>query len=399
MFHFLSHSKKLNNQASVVLRRGFFHRQITQLEGVALILSATIGAGVLGIPYAISKTGLAVGLVYIIGLGILMIGLNLLIGEIAVRTDSNLQLVGLAKKYLGRAGGYLMVIIKYVSGLGILVVYIIGTGQSLAVLFGGSALKWSLIFFTIASIMIYNGLKTIKVVDFFLSLAILLVVLLIAGFAGPHIEMPHLKYIDLAGIFLPYGVILFAYDGGEAVLEAHSILIDRQKTFKSTIIIAGIIAILTYSIFAVVVLGVTGQDTTEIATIGLGHKLGPIMLLFGNVFAILAMSTSFLTIGQSLRDSLIWDYKVKEKLAVILVCFFPLVIFLLGLRSFIATINIIGGVFISLTMLLTVLIYWSAKNSGDIKPNKYRLGHSWLIMAFLLLALILGAIYSIINLF
>jgi len=327
-----------------------------------------------------------------------MIGLNLLIGEIAVRTKGNLQLAGLARKYLGRSGGVLMAIVKYVSSAGVLVIYIIGVGESMHVLFGSSSFQWSLIFLLVAGVFIYTGVGAIKVVDFFLSLIILAIILIIASFSFQHVELINWQYHNLSHLLFPYGIILFAFHGGPAVIEAHSILSKNNVSFKIAIVIAGIICILAYAIFSIMVLGVTGSFTTEIATIGLGQKIGSIMLWLGNIFAVLAMSTCFLTTGLSMRDSLAWDYNFKYKTASLPIILVPLIIFLLGLRQFIDAINIVGGVFVSFEMLLIILIYWQAKNKGDLNPGKYKLHHSWLLVVLLLASLMVGTVYSILNL-
>lgn len=391
--------KILDKDFPIVKHQGIFRKQIGVFHGVALIVGMTIGAGVLGIPYAISQVGLVVGLSYIIGLGLLVIGYNLLIGAIAVRTKENLQMVGLTRKYLGVWGEIIMTIVKYTSSAGAMVAYIIGQGVALSTLFGGSAYLWSIVFFAIGTFLILNGINTIKTVDFWLSLGVLAVVIVIAVFSFEHIELDNLKYYDMAKMLLPYGVILFAYHGGAAVIEAHSILANRNKTFKTTIIIAGIISMVTYAIFAIIVLGVTGSSTTEIATIGLGQKVGSGMLIFGNIFAVLAMSGSFLTVGLSVRDSLAWDYKIPGKIAALLVCGLPFVIFLLGLRQFIMAVDLVGGVFVSLEMLMVILIYWRAKQVSDLDPGKYKLHHTALLMVLLMAALIIGTVYSFIKLF
>ena len=74
-------------------------------------------------------------------------------------------------------------------------------------------------------------------------------------------------------------------------------------------------------------------------------------------------------------------------------------IFLLGVRHFIVAIDIVGGVFISLEMLLMLLIYWRAKQRKDWEPGKYRLHHTTFLAIVLLLALSIGAVYSVIKLF
>ncbi|MBT4120671.1 MAG: amino acid permease [Candidatus Magasanikbacteria bacterium] len=391
--------KRMDSDIALIKHHGIFRRRLTLFQAVAMIVSITVGAGVLGIPYVVAKVGLAVGISYIVGLGLLMMFLNLLVGEICARTKSSLQLVGLARKYLGKTGGFIMTFLVYLMSFGILVVYIIGEGETLTALFGGDPFYWSLLFFAVGSILILVGMKTIKTVEFFLSLAILFIVILIAGLSAPHIELPNIIYSNLAYLLLPYGVILFAFTGSNAIPEVHALLKKRDTDFKKAIIIAGLISIVVYVMFAFAVVGVTGAETTEIATIGLGNKLGKSMLLFGNVFALLAMGTSFLMVGLSVKDSMRWDYKIPDALAAFIVSIVPLVIFMLGLRNFIKAIDIVGGVFVSLEMMLLVLVYWRAKQLGDLKKSKYRLHHALLLSIPLLLALAIGAVYSVMKLF
>lgn len=391
--------RSLDQETGVVKYGGFFHKQIGLFEAVALILSATIGAGVLGIPYAVSKVGLGVGLFYIVFLGLLLMTLNLLVGEVVARTKGEFQLVGLARKYLGKWGGYFMTALNYLMAFGILVVYIIGEGNILANVFGGDPFKWAILFFVLGSVMVMIGLETVKTAELILSMVILVIVLLIAGLSAPHVRFENVVYSNWVNLLLPYGVILFAFSGASSIPEAHAILKNRDSDFKKAIIIAGSIAIIAYALFTLAVVGVTGTATTEIATVGLGAVAGKAIFLFGNLFAIFAMGTCFLMGGVALKDSLRWDYKMSNIPATLLVCGIPLIIFLLGMRSFIAAIDIVGGVFISLEMLVLVLIYYRAKSLGHLKPSKYKLHYAWLLIVPLVIALTVGAVYSVVKLF
>lgn len=383
----------------LVKHNGIFRRRLTLFEAVALIVSATIGAGVLGIPYAVAKVGIWPGLAYVIILGALMIGLNLMIGEVMVRTRENLQIVGLAGKYLGKWGQVLLSLFVYVMLFGTLVIYTIGSGEALSALFGGSAFNWSLIFITVGAFFIFVGMKSIKVIEFLLSLGVLFVIVLIILISAPHINYDYFAHFDLAQLLFPYGVILFAFHATTSIPEAHSLLIKKDTDFKKAILIAGIISVVAYALFAVFVVAVTGPETTEIATIGLGNKVGKSIFLFGNIFAILAMGTSFLINAISLKDSLHWDYKIPHWLAFSMVIGLPVLVFVLGIRNFIAAIDIVGGVFVSLEMLIILLIYWRAKQLGDLSPGKYKLHHTALLGVVLFLALAAGAVYSVMKLF
>jgi amino acid permease len=325
--------------------------------------------------------------------------LNLLVGEVVARTNGEFQLVGLARKYLGKWGGIFMTILNYLMAFGILVVYIIGEGQTLYNIFGGNPLIWSVVFFVFGGVMVMIGLETVKTAELVLSMAILLIILLIAGLSAPHVQFENVVYSNWMNLLLPYGVILFAFSGASSIPEAHAILKNRDSDFKKAIVIAGTIAIVAYALFTLAVVGVTGSSTTEIATVGLGAVAGKAMFLFGNLFAIFAMGTCFLMGGVSLKDSLHWDYKMPNWVATLLVCGIPFVIFLLGMRSFIAAIDIVGGVFISLEMLVLVLIYWRAKTLGHLRQSKYKVHNVWLAVVLLVIALTVGAVYSVVKLF
>jgi tyrosine-specific transport protein len=376
------------SETPLATHQGVFRRELSLFQGTALITSSIIGAGVLGIPYAVAQSGVLIGLAYILGLGLLMMGLNLMLGEVAMRTGQPLQLAGLAGKYLGPAGKLCMTVVVYSLLFGALLIYLIGEGEALAALFGGRPVLWSLGFFAVAGTLVAIGLRTIKTVELFLTFGILIIVLLIAFFSVPHIDIQAMAHTNLAKILFPYGVILFALHGTTAIPEAYSLLRDKKRTFHRAIILSMAIVMIVYAVFAVVVVGVSGSETTQIATIGLGQKMGPLMLTLGNVFAIVAMGTCFLMVGVSLRDSLQWDFRLPRTLSTGLVLFVPVALFLLGLRQFIAVLDIIGGVFGSIELLLIIAIYWVAKRR-----------HSSLLTSFLLLTFTLGAVYSVVKLF
>lgn len=378
---------------------GLLKRNVSLFEAVALISSGTIGAGVLGIPYAVAQVGVPLGLTYIFLVGLLITGLHLLVGSIVVRTDEKLQLVGIAKKYLGKKWGWAMAVLMYVMLLGTLVVYIIGEGETLVSLFGGSAFWWSFGFFIVAGGLIYIGLDTVKKVELVLTGAILSIIILISGLSTPHIQSVNMQYLDLAQLFFPYGVILFAFHGVTFVPEAGRLLQGEQAKFKKAIIISGLLTTVMYSLFGLAVVGVTGTETTEVATIGLGQEIGNYMLILGNIFAALAMATSFVVVGLTVKDSIRLDYDYPSWVATLVACGVPSIIFLLGMRDFIATIDLVGGVIISLEMIALVYIYWKSVQQAEYCPVKYRLHHTLLIVIMALIAFTIGAIYSIFRLF
>lgn len=345
------------NHLPVILHKGIFKPVASVSDAVFIITGMTIGAGILAIPYAIAQVGLLVGVFYIIALGTLTLFLNLMIGEIAINTNEPLQLVGFVGKYLGKAAKYYLSLVFLASAFGSLLVYMIGEGITLSTLFGGNSFLWSIFFWSIGSFIIWSGLKRIKTIDKLFGTVVISIIFGLSLFVLPKFNPEELFYFNGSNLLLPLGVILYALNGTSAVAEAHALLPNRARDFRKALIIGTLIPIFLYIFFALAVVGFTGQDTTEIATVGLGRALGPAVSFFANLFAALAMFTGFIGLGTALRESLVWDNKLSDWTAVFLVIAVPLVFFLLGFRNFINIMGVIGGVAIASETLLMALVY------------------------------------------
>jgi len=371
-------------------------KDVTLFDGIAVMMSGTIGAGILALPYVISQVGVAIGLSLLVFFGFLMIGLNLLIAEVALKTGHKYQLVGLARRYLGLPGEIIMAFVMYTVLFGVLVVYMIGVGDLMVELVGGNAVHWTLGFFCMFMIFIFFGMRTVKTVEFFLVFLIFCIIFFLSVMSSNHLEVNNLTYSIPAKFFYPYAAILFAFHGTTAVPEVYSIIKNKKKVFKKVIISGGLLTLAMYAIFSVMVVGVTGFSTTTIATVGLGNVVGKSVFLLGNVFAIIAMSTAFLMIGLSLRDSFRWDLNLPTAYATFLVLVVPLIIFLAGMRDLVSAIDLVGGIFMSLEIALLLLIYWRARHVGDVKGSKM-LKHVWFVFSLVAFAICVGFVYNIIT--
>ncbi len=358
-------------EREIILHQGVYKPAASVADAVFMITGMTIGAGVLGIPYVVSKVGLQIGIAYIIGLGLVMLFLNLILGEIAVRTNESLQIPGLAGKYLGKWVKYFLNLIIVFASYGALLAYIVGEGQALSALFGGSAVAWSVIFWSIASVIVWRGLQTIKIVEKVLSIIVMSIICGLSLYLLKDFKLSNWVYYDLSKIFLPYGVILFALNGTAAVIEAHALLPRSQRHFRKALIVGSLIPIAVYVLFALAVVGASGLQTSEIATIGLGARFGEAVLILGNIFAILAMAGGFIGTGIALKQNFVWDNKLNKILAEFLVISVPILLFLAGFRGFITILSIAGGVFIGIEIIVILLTCWQARKKGDLDASRY----------------------------
>jgi len=345
------------------------------LKAVAILVGTIIGAGILGIPAVIAKAGFLTGLLALFVLGIAIILLHLYIGEISLRTKKTHELTGYAEKYLGKWGKSLMAFSVIFNIYGALIAYLIGEGEIFSSLFGGSPVIYSLIFFVIASLLVFVGLKAIGKSELVLNILMLSILALIIVFSFKFMKFSGFTTFNIKNFFIPYGVIFFAFIGTTAIPEVKAILNRNKKMMKKALIVGTLIPLVVYALFAFVVIGVVGTNfltlppDQQIATIALGMFSTPLINVFANIFAALSMATSFLALALALKWVFHFDYGIKRKTAVILTLSVPLVITLLQITTFLKTLAIVGAIGGGLEGTLIVLMYRRAKKLGERKPE------------------------------
>ncbi len=366
-----------------------------EYKAISILTGTTIGAGVLAIPYVVAKAGFLTGLLDIILLGIVILTINLSVGEIVLRTKGKHQLTGYAEKYLGKKGKIIMTLTMVVGIFGALLAYIIGVGEALGAIFNLNAFWFSLGFFVVAAALLYFGIKSVAESELLLTglvLTLILIISFVCIFSG-KISLSNLSEFNLMKIFIPYGVILFAFIGASSVPEMAEVFKKNKKNFRKCIIIGSLIPLFIYSIFALSVVGVFGTKVTQIATLGLGLEFGKVIVVIANLFATFAMTTSFLTLGLALREMFDYDYKLSNFSSWAITCFIPLIIFSFGFKDFIKVIGTTGVVAGGIEGSLIVLMLWNAKKKSERKPE-YTLNVSKILGIVLISVFVLGIILN-----
>lgn len=364
--------------------------------GISILIGVTIGAGVLALPHAVANAGFFTGIIDLAVIGIAMLVLNLCLGEVTLRTKGNHQLTGYCEKYLGKIGKHLMGASMVIGIYGAIIAYTIGGGQSIAQILGGNSWLWSAIFFLTGMTIIYKGLSALEeseVTMEIIKISVFIVIVAMVFFSG-KIDATNLTPFKTANLFLPYGVILFAYLGTTAVPEMKEEMKGSWKQLKTAIIAGSAIPIFVYLIFALAVVGIGGQKTAEIATITIGQMLGTTGLVLANIFAVLAMFTSFIALGYGLKEMYHYDYKVNINKSFLLTCTIPIIMLLTGMQSFAKTLEITGAISGGLAGVLVVLMHRLAKKNGDRKPE-YNINITLLGSILLILMFVIGAMFTI----
>lgn len=381
--------------------KGFFARHKLAIATCTL-MGTIVGAGILGIPYVVAKTGFLYGFILIVVIGLAFLHLNLFLGEIVLRTEGQHQLPGYAGKYLGHWGKKHMTLTMFIGLYGALTAYLIGEGTALQAIFKiGPAWLYTLLFFVIACLIIHQGIKATGKAELYLISILFLVVVVIGFLSFRQINVAHLTTADVTKLFLPYGIILFAFIGSSAIPELQEELGREKAKMKKAILVGSILPIILYVIFTAIVIGIVGVDQFEllqpnqrIATVALSLYAQPLLGTLANVLAVLTMFTSFLSISIALTEIYHFDYNLSRAKAVALVLLPPLLITLLKLTTFISVLGITGAIAGGFDGILIVLMYWRAKQKGDRIPE-YSLRPHKILGSLLILMFALGILYEV----
>lgn len=378
-----------------------FERNKKFLFALSILVGTIVGAGIFGIPYVISKSGAIPGLFYFLILGGVVTLIHLFFGEIVLRTKEKHRLPGFAQKYLGKKSKILITLSTFLGIAGALLAYIIIGGDFLKIILSPffspagelSSFYFSLIFWAVLTYFILRGIKLIAPAQLLMNIAFIFIIFLIFYFAFPKINLQNFTLINPQNLFLPYGVILFSLIGWSAIPIIPEIFKSsaERKKIKKVIIAATIIVIFLYFLFAISVIGVSGKNTTPEALQGLFPFLGQKVVIFGALFGILAIASSFLVLGNYLKNTLFYDFKIPRPLSTAISCGLPLILFLIGFRGFIEVIGFVGTIVGVIEGVVIVLIFKKAKTLGDKQPE-YSLKIPSILLYFLIGIFILGAI-------
>ncbi|MFA7662956.1 MAG: aromatic amino acid transport family protein [Patescibacteria group bacterium] len=379
-----------------------FNTDIRFFKAVAVLVGTTVGAGIFGLPYAIAKVGLLAGIIYIIIIGLAVLGVNLAYGEVVIRTRGKHQMSGYAEKYLGSSGKWIIAASLILGIYGALLAYMIGVGNFLYDILGptlgGSATIYSVIFWMLASLAVFRGLGMMASLELIMVEVAIFIIVFVSGVSLFNVNINNFFYSNIKEFFYPFGIVLFALGGATAIPTMKEILGHRYKELKLASIVGLIIPVAIYILFSIAVVGVSGTNTTEQALRGLVPYLGNWVVVLGGLFGIIAMSTSFMILSQILRETYVKDYDVPPILASFFVILAPLLIFLSGMNSFAQVVGISGSLLSGIQGILIILMYYRAKKMGK-KFVFYNINIPlWLGFAMCLL-FVLGIVYQVYYLF
>ncbi|MGL4859113.1 MAG: aromatic amino acid transport family protein [Enterobacteriaceae bacterium] len=347
-------------------------------EGVAMIVGTNIGAGVLSLSFASRKAGFMPLLFWLILVGVLTTITMLYVAESTLRTRAHLQLSGLARRYVGGVGSWLMFASVCINSLGALIAYMTGSGQLLQSLLGISPVTGSLLFFIPAATVLYFGLKAIGRGEKFISIGmvVMLTSLVVVTLLKESTRLSHLLDGDWLFMVPIFSVVVFCFSAQYIVPEMARGFADKPEQLPRAILMGMAITFLLLAAVPLSAIALSGlNNISEVATITWGQALGQWAFFSANIFALCAMLTSYWGLGGSFLSNIFDKFRIRgaeQPLRrfgwLMVVVLPPFVLAYSGMVSFVNALYFAGvfsGVILS---IMPILILRGARRYGDQQP-------------------------------
>lgn len=353
-------------------------KKLTMVEAIFIVVGCGIGSGCLGTAYSARLAGFPVITFWLIVSGITTLFSMYYVAEAALRTRQMVQLPSLAERYVGPIGKILIFLAVTLNSFSCLIAYFNGSGNILNQLLGVPNWVGTMMFLIPGVIVVLLGLKAVGAAGKYLSaaMAIMLVILCGASIVSKNADLSRLIVSDWSYAIPIFNVAAFSYIGQYLVPDLARGLAHDPKKLAPAMLIGQII---TAVLLILVPLGCfamnPADEITQVATIAWGQALGLWALYTANIFALIAMFTSFCPISQTLISSIVDFFKFKSdsdlkiRLPIMLVVYgIPLVLVLGNFVGFVDAIYFSGTFCAAIMAILPVFMVNKARKTGDIEP-------------------------------
>lgn len=394
---------------SEINKTGLTIHRLTFMEAVMMVVGATIGSGVLGLAYASKRAGWPVLVFWLIVSALVSTISMLYVAETSLRTRQPLQLAGLSRKYLGRAGSWLLFFSVGATCFCSLIAYSNGCGKILSDMLHVSFYTGSLLFIFPASFVVWLGLKATGTAEKFISsgMIIILLILVAASFLSSRIPFENVLYVHWLYAMPIFNITIFVYAVQYIVPEVARGFRHQPEKLVPSILIGFIISLFILTLVPLsVCLMLPVDEITEVSSLAWGRALNnPAFYLLVNIFAFCAMITSFWAIAESFLSNIVDKFHIKNernfriRLPLLVIIVVPP--FLLAFYGAVSFVNAIyyagtfGGIIMS---VLPVFILNQARRKGDVAPV-WKCG--WIaapvVQCFLVFIFVVAAFYTIFS--
>ena len=353
-------------------------KKLTSMEVIFTVVGCGIGSGCLGTAYSARLAGFPVITFWLIVSGITTLFSMYYVAESALRTRTMMQLPGLADRYVGPIGKILVFLAVTLNSFSCLVAYFSGSADILNALIGIPGWIGTLCFLIPGILVVFFGLKAVGLAGKYLSIAmtIMLIILCGASVVSKNADLSRLFVSNWSYAIPIFNVAAFSYIGQYLVPDLARGLSHDPKKLAPAMLIGQII---TAALLILVPLGCfaisPADEITQVATIAWGRALGAWAMYMANIFALIAMFTSFCPISQTLISNIVDFFKFSSdsdnriRIPIMIVVYaIPLILVFGNFVGFVDAIYFSGTFCAAIMAILPVFMVNSARKNGDFEP-------------------------------
>jgi amino acid permease len=322
--------------------------RLTFLEATSIIVGHGVGAGILAVPYLASRAPwwdflwiLAVA--YAVNLL-----LHLMIAELSLN-NNGAQFVKCFENELftGRFKKIATWIVFGFLAFSVLcnvASFITGSAAVFTSWFGLPSWAGMLIYYVIAGLVVFFGMKIVGICEKYSVIAMVLVIgiLFVATVTGQISALPS-TFIASTNAMALYSTVAFSLSAVMSVPQVvKGVAGDRKKIIGAIAAGTGINAFLIIVVTFMTLLGAGQAITKNGALVDLSASLGGWVSIVGYIFSILALSTSFWANTLNMRDIIAEQTKWNLRLCWLLATLPCLILALCGMTSFVGFARLAG---------------------------------------------------------
>ena len=364
----------------------------------SLLASTIIGAGMFALPYLFEKSGIILGLFYLIFFGLIFALIHLMYADIIVRTPENHRFPGYAKIYLGKFGYWSSIFMAIFGALLVLTVYLILSVSFINLIAPFLPVFYKIIiFWLIGSVALFWKINELAFSEFLIFGGTAAIVLAVFGFGFGNFEKVFsLPIFDFKNSYLPFGAVLFSMYGRSAIPALLGYFRNNNESpinGKVPIILGSLAPAIIYILFIFGILGLS-EAVSEDSVSGISGNIPQLVLLGLGFLGIICLWSTYIVIGRDIKKSLEHDFKFPWILSGLIVVVSPILLYFSGFQNFLKLVEFSGAVIIGLEGIYIILMWLKASKVES--ENKFLTKLNPLIIYSLLLVFIGGIVYKLI---
>lgn len=345
--------------------------RLTFMEATSIIVGHGVGAGILAVPYLASRApwwdflwilAIAYSINLLLHLMIAELSLNNK-GAQFVKCFENELFTGRFKK----VATWIVFAFLAFSVLCNVASFITGSAAVFTSWFGLPSWAGMLIYYVIAGLVVFFGMKIVGICEKYSVIAMVLVIgiLFVATVTSKMNALPS-SFIAASNSMALYSTVAFSLSAVMSVPQVvKGVDGDRKKIISAIAAGTGINAFLIIVVTFMTLLGAGQAITKNGALVDLSASLGGWVSIVGYIFSLLALSTSFWANTLNMRDIIAEQTKWNLKLCWLLATLPCLILALGGMTSFVGFARLAGIIQVLTGIGIIIAYNRSRKRTGQ----------------------------------